>query len=442
MELNIKPTYKQGIALTHLLDKTSEFTCFGGGAGGGKSWIGCEWLIMMSLSYTGTRWFIGRKELKQLKSTTLVTFFKVCSKHALKKDIHYRYNDNTSIITFTNGSTISLLDLAYKPSDPMYEDLGSSEYTGGWIEEGGEVNFEAFDTLKSRIGRCLNDKYNLLAKILITCNPKKNWLYNIFYKPQKEGKLPSNYIFIQSLVTDNTEIEAGYIDKLKSITDKSKKERLLYGNWEYDDDPSVLIDYDAIQDAFTNDYVEEGKGYITCDVARFGIDNTVIIRWSGLRAEQIITLKKSSISDTVEKINELAYEYSISKSNILVDEDGVGGGCKDFLKCKGFVNNSRPLPIKGETENYSNLKTQCYYRLANRINNGELFINCEDSFVKTSIIEELEQVRRKDMDKENKLAIIPKDVVKEKLGRSPDYSDALMMREWFDLQPNGRVVIF
>ena len=30
-------------------------------------------------------------------------------------------------------------------------------------------------------------------------------------------------------------------------------------------------------------------------------------------------------------------------SNIVVDEDGVGGGVVDILKCNGFVNNSRPM---------------------------------------------------------------------------------------------------
>jgi phage terminase large subunit len=37
------------------------------------------------------------------------------------------------------------------------------------------------------------------------------------------------------------------------------------------------------------------------------------------------------------------------------------------------------------------------------------------------------------MDKDGKKRIIPKDKVKELIGRSPDYSDLLMMRMWFSL---------
>jgi len=44
---------------------------------------------------------------------------------------------------------------------------------------------------------------------------------------------------------------------------------------------------------------------------------------------------------------------------------------------------------------------------------------------------ELEQVKRDKIDSDGKLQIIPKDKVKELIGRSPDYSDALMMRMYF-----------
>jgi phage terminase large subunit len=45
------------------------------------------------------------------------------------------------------------------------------------------------------------------------------------------------------------------------------------------------------------------------------------------------------------------------------------------------------------------------------------------------------------MDKDGKKAVIPKDKVKENIGRSPDYSDTLMMREYFDLAPQFAVMV-
>ena len=134
----------------------------------------------------------------------------------------------------------------------------------------------------------------------------------------------------------------------------------------------------------------------------------------------------------------------IGNSDVIVDEDGVGGGVVDFLKFKGFVNNSKPLPApngpvddKGNfiLENFDNLKSQCYFRLADRINKGGVYLECESEEVKQWIIEELEQVKQKVLDSDLKKGVVPKDKVKEMIGRSPDFSDTIMMREYFELKP-------
>ena len=93
-------------------------------------------------------------------------------------------------------------------------------------------------------------------------------------------------------------------------------------------------------------------------------------------------------------------------------------------------------------KNYQNLKTQCYYKLADLINKAQIGIECTDVNVKNNIIEELEQVRMKDADKDNKLQMIPKDTVKAIIGRSPDYSDALAMRCYYEIDGNyGRYFV-
>jgi hypothetical protein len=53
----------------------------------------------------------------------------------------------------------------------------------------------------------------------------------------------------------------------------------------------------------------------------------------------------------------------------------------------------------------------------------------------------LEQVRRKNPDKDTrKLGVVAKDIMKQRLQRSPDLADALMMRLLFDMlqQPQRR----
>lgn len=425
-------TKKQSEALDYLEDTATNEVLFGGGAGGGKSLVGCYWVLKTALKYDGTRWLIGRNELKTLRETTLNTFFEVCSMQGLESGTHFNFNQQQMVITLFNNSEILLKDLALYPSDPNFDRLGSLEITGAFIDECNQVSEKGWNIVKSRI-RYKLDQYGLIPKMLGTCNPAKNYVYRRFYKPYHEGTLPDSMKFIQSLLMDNPHISRHYRENLLQL-DTVTKERLLFGNWEYDDDPSALIPYDKILDIFTATHVKQGEGFITADIARFGDDRSVIMVWKGFACIEILTLEKQPLTVVADEIKRLKNYHSIPTSNIVADEDGVGGGVVDILRCKGFVNNSSPLPVGGEPQNYTNLKSQCYFLLSEKINAGEIYVKSHDIKVKNYLIEELEQVKRKDIDKDGKLSVLPKDQVKEKINRSPDYSDALMMRMWFEVR--------
>ncbi len=57
------------------------------------------------------------------------------------------------------------------------------------------------------------------------------------------------------------------------------------------------------------------------------------------------------------------------------------------------------------------------------------------------IIEEMEQVKQKELDSDLKKGVVPKKKVKEVLGRSPDFWDTIMMREWFELSFAFKVAV-
>ena len=59
---------------------------------------------------------------------------------------------------------------------------------------------------------------------------------------------------------------------------------------------------------------------------------------------------------------------------------------------------------------------------------------CDNAAVQQGTSEEMEQVKLKDIDKDGRQGIIPKDRVKEMIGRSPDEWDSIMMRYWFALR--------
>ena len=425
IDINPDLTAKQKEALRYMLDDTTTELLYGGAAGGGKSFLLCAYAIINCLKYPGVRGLIGRSKLDALKKTTLLTFWDVCSQWNIKAGEHYTYNAQSNIITFYNGSSIILKDLFLYPSDANFDSLGSLELTFACIDEANQITEKAKNVLSSRL-RYKLDEYDLIPKLYMSCNPAKGWVYNV-YKGSRDNTLPQHKKFIQALVTDNKHISKHYTAQLMKL-DEISKARLLRGDWEYDDSKDALVEYDAIINMFSN-VVPTGEKYITADIARFGKDKTVIYLWNGLQVADIVTMDMSSMVDVANKIREIQQREGVRLGNIIVDEDGVGGGAKDILRCKGFINNSRPL--KGE--NYQNLKTQCYYKLADLINRGQIGVSTNDIKLKELLIQELEQVRRTNMDKDSKLSILSKDKIKDLIGRSPDYSDALMMRMYYEL---------
>ncbi len=401
---------------------------YGGSKGSGKSYLGCSLIFGDAFIYPGTHYFIARKQLNDLRKFTIPSIYEVFKHWGITEE-YYRYNGQDNYFTLSNDSKIYLIDAKYLPSDPLFSRFGSMQITRGWIEEAGEFEESAKNNLSASIGRWRNDEYNLTPKLLQTCNPAKNYLYG-YYKRYRDNQANEWERFIQALPTDNKKLPAGYIEHLQRTLSPQEKERLLFGNWEYDDDPSALINFESILNCFTNDFVLPGIKYISADIARYGSDKCVIMLWSGLRVERIISLAKSSITETAEIINRLAKENQVPRSNIIVDDDGIGGGVTDILTgVKGFINNSKAI----NGEDYQNLKAQCYYKLSECINNNEIYIKTTDSKELELIKQELEYVKRDRIEKEGKKSIMPKEKVKELIGRSPDYADALMMRMFFNL---------
>lgn len=457
MELTITPTLKQHQCYTALDTPGINEVFFGGGAGGGKSWSICESRLIKAIRFPGYKSFIGRNELKRLMQSTFITWNKVCVKHHIPAS-EWKLDGKYNVIEFRNGSKIDLLDVKFNPGDPLYERFGSLEYTDGAIEEAGETHPLSREVLKTRLNRHLNDEYGINPCLLATGNPKKNWTYHVFYKPWKNGTLPENMRFIQALYSDNEHAQSSYEKTLSGIKDKVMRQRLKDGNWEYENDPSVLMDYEAITDLFTNHLPSEDEygaelpqeRYATVDVARFGGDKIVCTLWKGWHAYKIQYKEKQSLESTKLWLKEILKEEQIPYSHTLADEDGVGGGLIDMMPgIKGFIANSSPIDLEDVSDEYddedqkekeprkmyANLKTQCGYVLAEKVNARMCSVTTNDVLIKTWIIEDLEQIKEQNVDSDDKKKrLVPKDEIKEILGRSPDFGDTFLMRSFFELR--------
>jgi phage terminase large subunit len=415
---------KQKEALSYLaIDNECRQLLYGGSAGSGKSFLGCDWQIKRRLKYPGTRGLIGRAELKKLRLSTLATFFELCTKYNLIAGKHFTYNGQDHVINWYNGSQIILMDLADMPSDPDFGRFGSLEITDYFVDEASEVSEKCVNILNSRVRyKLINDN----PKGLLTCNPHKGWLYREFFDAQRNGSIRKDRRFIQALPTDNPHISPVYIESLQMLPDIDRK-RLLEGDWDYDETKDRLYEYDDLLRCFRPS-TTLGDKFITADIARMGDDRTVIVVWNNLHAEKFVVLKHKPINEVVDTINELIKNHSVRLSNVLVDEDGIGGGVVDFIRCKGFLNGSKAV-----RDNYMNLKSDCYFKLGELISSNAITF---ESTHKDTIVKELEMIRREKIDSDGKLRVTNKEDLKKRHGISPDFADAIMMRAFYELKKN------
>ena len=264
----------------------------------------------------------------------------------------------------------------------------------------------------------------------------------------KQNLLPKNRKFVQAFATDNKYLPEDYVASLRNEKDKVRRQRLWEGSWDYDEDQDSLISYDALSDAFSNTITKDGKKYLIIDVARLGKDTTTFNYWDGLELTKIEIFEKQDTQKTIQMAKDRAAAERIPYSNIMIDEDGIGGAVVDGMwGVRGFVANSSPIPTATEIRskqsriensfipkaNFANLKSQCAWKVAELINEHKIAFQVPE--YREKIIEELTALlRQKDVDNDRKLQIKPKDEVKEELGKSPDIGDPIIYRAWFELQ--------
>jgi hypothetical protein len=333
----------------------------------------------------------------------------------------YNFNESNLVITCPNGAEIHF-KTAEKPDNLYGEDVYACVF-----DEAPRARPEAWYALRSTLSST-----EAPCKLIGNFGGISNWVHKL----KEKSILDPEYEYFKITCWDA--IEAGILSERevlqaqKDLPTKIFKE--LY-EAEASEDEGQLINNESLLKLFSNTHIVSGIKYITADIARLGNDKTVVYVWDGLRVIEIQSKDVSRINESVDLINALKKKHNVNTNNIIVDEDGVGGGVVDYLKCQGFVNNSRPVKVKGVIENFTNLKTQCYYKLSEIINRNEMYVSCSDE-VERLLSEELEWVRLPKEVDTSKISLLGKDEVKKKIGRSPDYSDSLMMRCYFELNPN------
>ena len=449
----------QSLAMQQFDDPQVVSIVFGGGAGGGKSFLIGLLCAIACKKYPGTRWGLARKELKSLKQTTLATLISKVHRTLGITENDYKINFLDSTLEYTNGSSILLLDLTAKPSDPEMESLGSLELTGAFVDEVGEVNKKAYDVLASRVNRWMNKEYGITGKVVSSCNPSPGFVRQEYFDKYdalgggrmqrwKSGhvwvndeRVDAYSAYVRSTVLDNPFIDQNYVEGLRRLPPQEKK-RLLDGDWDYLDEddslfPMALIDKmtvfkrpEYIYDEDGNSIDEDGKPrkfnkFIGVDPSDAGKDDTVVtLVEDGIITEQIEISSPKGKDDAIGfhiagKLIAFAEKHGFSKplaKNITIEGNGIGASLRDALRVYGWAVNVYMATLQTRNEGY--------YQFMLDGDEGKVKV-LNTIFEKGNLLRQL-TAHRYDLDT-GKPRITNKKELRQLLARSPDHADSAMI---------------
>jgi phage terminase large subunit len=231
----LRPLSQEQSDVWHYLhDQSTTKVFFGGGAGPGKSFLGCLFECVDSAAKAGSRGLIAREKYEDLRKTTMLTFFEVAGMLGYVEGEHFRYNAQEHTVYWRNGSITFFDHLQSRPGDPEFNRLGSREYTRVFVDEGPDCQPKAIEVLETRIRFRLTE-FGTPGKMLITGNSGYHWCRDEFVlnKKNEPVELPDNVKVVLTTYLSNPDpsFREAYGKKLEKIRDPHTKSRLMYGDW-------------------------------------------------------------------------------------------------------------------------------------------------------------------------------------------------------------------
>lgn len=222
----------------------SRNSCFSGGFGNGKTYIACLKAIIMLLTFPKYRMVIARQVYKDLKATTMTTFFKI-----MPREFVERHSEQEGYTKLKNGSEILWMHL-----DSFDEQsLRGLEINSALIDQGEEVSEGVFLILDARIGRwdqaivpshVLSEyiqktgqswpltplgNHRVHNYIDVLCNPdtKFHWIYRKYHPESSERR--ANHFYVEYATDENLNDPAS-IAEVKT-RDKEFVDKYYKGIW-------------------------------------------------------------------------------------------------------------------------------------------------------------------------------------------------------------------
>ena len=262
--------------------------------------------------------------------------------------------------------------------------------------------------------------------------------YNQYGTPQE--LFIKSVTFIEAKLADNKKLmkaDPTYLSNLVN-QDEEQRARDLDGNWKYRNVGDDLIKLANLEEFFKNSFqFGDNQRRCACDVAFDGGDNLVMWLLIGDHIEDVYVCSATSRT-VLNNVKNKLEEWRVLEENFTYDLSGLGQTFKGFFTHAVPFNNRESVEERYKGQ-FDNIKSQCAYMFYHALNDGELSINPNlldlkfsgDGYSNMALRDILRKERKaikKNIDiSDNGFCIIKKRMMKQIVGHSPDFIEALLM---------------
>lgn len=229
------PTQKQ------YMESRAKLKAYMGPAGCAKSTTGCADIMLRALLLPGSKWFVARRDYNDLMDTTARTMAKILNRLPDGTLVERTKSPPMKwyirpVATDTNLARGALSEITFMG---LSDNVGSYEYTGGFIDEADEVEQQYFEQMKMRLryrppGMEDFDECNHFIGLAFNPPPVTHWLYTECTGMDATGTRvkPASMTLFRPVPNENqANLPKGYYDDLGQSLPEDLRKRLVDGEW-------------------------------------------------------------------------------------------------------------------------------------------------------------------------------------------------------------------
>ena len=225
------------------MQSRSRVKAYMGPAGCAKTTTGCADIMLRALLIPGSKWFVARRDYNDLKKTTMDTMVSILNR--LPEGTLVERSKAPPETWYIRPVTASVGEGRGSLSEIVFiglsDNVGSYQFTGGFIDEADEVEQHYFEQMKMRlrarpqgVERDAFDECNHFIGLAFNPPPKSHWLYRECTGRNAQDELegqPSMTLFKPQPRENVANLPKGYYDELGQTLPEELRARLVEGEW-------------------------------------------------------------------------------------------------------------------------------------------------------------------------------------------------------------------